>query len=116
MVMFVLQFLYEQHFTHYTRLGGCCCMYIWICVSKERWGKLDLGYILDESYDHTKLPKSHVVKFFKATYPVFVVPSANAFWLSVPGGEMFVLYHFVITHMRPCHPVVEVELLASAAL
>ena len=38
-------------------------------VSKERWGKLDLGYILDESYDHTKLPKSHVVNFSKPLIP-----------------------------------------------
>ena len=38
-------------------------------VSKERWGKVDLGYILDESYDHTKLPKSHVVNFSNPLLP-----------------------------------------------
>jgi hypothetical protein len=72
------------------------------CVSKEHWGKMDFGYILDESYDHTKLPKIPCREFFKPTYPISAVPGAKkggGSLLSVPV-EMVVFCHFVIN--SPC--------------
>jgi hypothetical protein len=101
--MFVLQLLYVQHFTiHGLEVVATCTVGY---VSKERWGKVDLGYILDESYDHTKLPKIPCREFFKPTYPVFAVPGAKRcfFWLSVPV-ETFVFCHFVITRHASLFP------------
>jgi hypothetical protein len=75
-------FLYEQHFTiHGLEVVATC---IFGYVSKERWRKADRGYILDESYDHTKLPKIPCRELFKPLIPFSVVPGAKAlFWLSV---------------------------------
>jgi hypothetical protein len=43
-------------------------MYNWMCKQRAL-GKVDLGYILDESYDHTKLPKIPCREFSNPLIP-----------------------------------------------
>lgn len=58
----------------------------------------------DESYDHKKLPKSHVVNFSKPLIPFSLsqVQKGGFFLVECSRGKMFVLCHLVIIYVHPC--------------